>query len=646
MLERRRVVAVLMGATIITGLILAPIQARPQVGRTNATTPELIENAVRDGRINRRVANLFLAYALAAPNKLPAAYRSDVPWRGTLPLLHLRNALQRMGRGPVRTEIQSLVHPSSTGERHCDISDAPLPQIRETANFYIEYRGTALGGGLTIDDYVESLETAWVTEVDSFGWAAPPIRRGSPAPGMKYHVRIDTLGPTLYGFVSSDGTHAGFVGNNPHTSWDDRDAIATCMVLNSDFGPFPGTSQQALDATTAHEFNHSIQFGYGGLTGANRPDDVFTEGGATWMEDEVFDDANDNYNYLWPDFDDDMGTYRDSPYPYWVTFRGLTERYGTGIAGGGEAVLQRFWEHTSRMTGNNLTAMNKALIPEGTTLARAFHDYAIAVRFNMACTAQYVYPYCFQEGPNYVSAAGATSSHATISAVGGSRTGVLPDNYALNWINLPVGPIYSVMLTNTSDGGELRATIVCDTGSAFTLQAMPATVGAGKTTWLPRIHTDACSRVVSVITNQSQTGANPSTSPGRSYVLATGAPGPLKCPGLRGVSGNHVVGTSRNDVMPGTNGADVMCGLGGGDKIVGRSGSDIIQGGGGADSAKGEGGPDTLVGNRGADDVLGGAGADRLNIRDGIRGNDTAGGGPGIDGCRKDRRDRIAGCER
>jgi Ca2+-binding RTX toxin-like protein len=418
------------------------------------------------------------------------------------------------------------------------------------------------------------------------------------------------------------------------------------MVLNSDYAPFPGTPQQALDATTAHELNHSIQFGYGGLTGANRPDDVFVEGGATWMEDEVFDNANDNYNYLWPDFDDDMGSYRDSPYPYWVTFRGLAERYGTGVAGGGEAVLQRFWEHTSRITGNNLTAMNKALIPEGTTLARAFHDYAIAVRFNKACTGQYDYPHCFQEGPNYVGATGGTQSHSSIPAVGGSRARTLPDNYALNWIDLPVGSTYSVTLTNTSGGGELRATIVCDTGSDFTLHAMPAAVRAGKTTWLPRMQTDACSRVVSVITNQSQTAANPSSSPGRSYILDTGAPGPVKCPGLRGLPGNHVVGTSLDDIMPGTNGADVMCGRGGGDRMMGRSGSDVIEGGGGADSAEGESGSDTLVGNRGADEVMGGTGADHLNVRDGIRGNDTAGGGPGIDNCRKDRGDRIAGCER
>ena len=131
----------------------------------------------------------------------------------------------------------------------------------------------------------------------------------------------------------------------------------------------PRHPQQALDATTAHEFNHSLQFGYGALNGDNVPDDNFIEGGATWMEDEVFDDANDNYNYLYPEFDDSMGEHDEGDiYAYWLTWRGLTERFGTNGAGLGEQVMQDFWELTSRNAGDNLTAMQQALANKGSTL--------------------------------------------------------------------------------------------------------------------------------------------------------------------------------------------------------------------------------------------------------------------------------------
>ena len=178
--------------------------------------------------------------------------------------------------------------------------------------------------------------------------------------------------------------------------------------MNRDYSGFPSTPQDSFDSTTAHEFNHSIQFGYGGLSGANEPDEVFVEGGATWMEDEVQHAADDNRHYLWPDFHDSMGEYNDSPYPYWITFRGLTERYGTGVAGGAEQVMQDFWELTSQNAASNQAALASALDAAGTTLADAFHVYAVAVKFNRACGGGYVYPYCFEEGPGYVSVAGPT----------------------------------------------------------------------------------------------------------------------------------------------------------------------------------------------------------------------------------------------
>ena len=161
----------------------------------------------------------------------------------------------------------------------------------------------------------------------------------------------ETLGAGLYGFVSTEGTGAGFVGNNPNTAWDDVDAFASCMVLNSNYTGFPVSPQRALDATTAHEFNHSIQFGYG--RHATPRTTRCSRAGATWMEDEVYDAADDNHNYLWPDFRDSMGDYEARHTRFWLMLRGLTERFGAGVAGGGEQVMQDFWENTSKNTGSN-----------------------------------------------------------------------------------------------------------------------------------------------------------------------------------------------------------------------------------------------------------------------------------------------------
>ncbi|HZB03004.1 MAG TPA: hypothetical protein VE737_01635, partial [Actinomycetota bacterium] len=482
------------------------------------STPALIEAARRGGEIKRAKADLFLARALGPGWRLvPERFRSDVPWDGTLPLLRLRKRVANMAPGPARSAIVDELSSEAAG--NCSGTSAG-PNTHVSTYFSIDY-GT-VGGGLNINSYAMSLDAARTQEVNAFGWAAPPLF--PTAPSGRYHVVVANLAPGLYGFVSPTGTNAGLFGNNPNTSWNDVDAYASCMALNDDYSGFPSPPQASLDATTAHEFNHSIQFGYGALTGANVPDAAFIEGGATWMEDEVFDGANDSYNYLWPNFADDMGSYSLSPYPYWITFRGLTERFGTGAAGAGEQVMQDFWELTSQSgTSNMLSALNQALVNKGTTLADAYHAYAIAAKFNRTCGGGYVYPYCFEEAAGYVAKKGPTPIHQSIATVGGSVFGSLPNHYSLNWVALPNSGFYGVTLRNRSGGGQLRGSVVCDTGSALTVSSLPTIVGPNAVTRLADYDPAGCMEVALIITNEEQTSPNPSMSFASEYEVDTAA---------------------------------------------------------------------------------------------------------------------------
>jgi hypothetical protein len=497
------------------GVLLVAV---PAVADAKPTTPELIGRAEASGLVDRHTANLFRAYALARPGRLPARFRSDAPWDGTPVLRALRRDLPGL-RASERQEIEALLAPAGPGE-DCDTEGSAQAGVHTTTHFYVTHDG--VGGGLTVSEYVASLERSWDKEVTQFGWAAPPVFASAPASGNRYHVRVDNLSPGLYGFVSPVGDHAGFVGNNASTGWNDGDAYASCMVLNDDYSGFPSSPQAALDSTTAHEFNHSIQFGYGALTGTNAPDDVFVEGGATWMEDEVHDSADDNYNYLWPVFAQSMGDYDASPYPYWITFRGFTERYGSGNAGGGEQVMQDFWELTSQNAASNQAAMASALAARGTTLAEAFHAYAVAVKFNRPCGGGYAYPYCFEEATGYVSAAGATPVHASVASVGASATGSVEDNYALAWVALPSSSApYNVTLANTSGGGQLRGTVACDRGSGLSLNPLPAVVASGASSTFVGFDPAGCSSRVLIVTNQAQTAANPTSSASRAFSVST-----------------------------------------------------------------------------------------------------------------------------
>jgi hypothetical protein len=507
-------------------------------------TPALIEMAVERGELDRPTADRYLVAALRG-GPVPEAYSSDTPYRGTGILLELQRRLERLGPGPHRHHLRQALHPvAGFGTDNCGGPGPALTHITETTHFYIEYSAAAIGGGLTILDYETALETAWTKEVDQFGWAPPPVYTPNPAPNSLYPVRIENLGPTTYGFVSNGGTHAGFVGDNPATPWNEGDAYASCMVLNSNYSGFPSPPLASLQATAAHEFNHSIQFGWGALSGANAPDAVFFEGLATWMEDEVFDDSNDNYNFLWPVFERDMGEYGGplaNPYAYWITFRGITEPYGTGVAGGGEDIIQRFWEKTSRNEPGNLAAMDSALQSSGTSLAAAYHAYAIAVKFNKACGGGYQRPHCLEEGPAYVAAKGPTPTHGAV-AMDSTYQGSLLDNYALNWIELPQSTDFQAIIRNTSGGGRFRATIACDTGTGLVIAPFSGVVDAGESVFVGSYDGQACATPIAVVTNVTQTAANPSASASRPYTLQMTAPAQPSNLSVRGrAKGNKVI---------------------------------------------------------------------------------------------------------
>jgi hypothetical protein len=417
-----------------------------------------------------------------------------------------------MPAGPSRAAIREALHPAM-----CSIETAG-PDMMESTYFHVHYDETTLDPDLEIGDYLQSLDTSWQTEVLDFGWATPPL-----APSFtKYPVLINELESGLYGFVAPTFP----IGNNPNTPWDDVDALASCMVLNEDYSspPFPSPPQASLDATTAHEFNHSIQFGLGVLSGPNEPDDAFIEGGATWMEDEVFDDSDDNHYYLWPNFTQSMGAYIGSPYPYWIVFRALTERFGTGTAGAGEDVMQEFWELTSKSAGSNqLPALDAALAKKGASLAEAFHDGAVAIRLGQTCGGLWAYPHCLEENQAYAALKGRPAGDGTIGSAGESFTGSIRDDYATNWVRLPSFGPYPVTLRNTSSGGAIRGTVACVTAAGPSLAPLPSVVGPGQSAVLPAFDPSTCSEApVAILTNQSQAAANPLVSQSRSYQLIAG----------------------------------------------------------------------------------------------------------------------------
>jgi hypothetical protein len=531
----RRLLAVL---TPIVVVALAAAAPAPAQALPTPTTPELIERA----SLGKADELRMLAYAIGRPDRLPARFRSAAPWDGTLHLRRLRTEAPRLRDAAARREVLGIVGArrderiNTEPSMNCSVlSLGPNPQAYVSEYFYIEYPDDVVfQGGLTIEDYAESLDGAWEREINEFGFAAPPIH--PDAPEGKYNVRVGPLGAGLYGFVDDMGTYAGEVGDNPNTPWVEDDAAASCMGLNSDYeNGFEqltvGTARQRLDATTAHEFFHSIQYGYGALDlGDHEPDSNFVEGQATWMEDEAYDSADDNHNYLYPEFRDSMGEHEEgSPYSYFLTWRGLTERFGASTAGPSEDVMQRFWEIISREEYGQMDALEQAYSPTGIGLSDGYHDYAIAARFLKACGGRYVLPHCFEEADAYADVAGGRPEpDGSIDQVTGSygteeEPAEIEDNLTLNWVDLPApDQEIEARLDNKGDGGgALRMSVICDTGSNVRVSVRDFATPDEDA--VIRFDPRGCqSRPSAVITNEKRTGGhNPDESTFTPYVLRT-----------------------------------------------------------------------------------------------------------------------------
>jgi hypothetical protein len=145
-----------------------PVSLAKAPENQNLSTPELIGHARQQRTLSPELANLYLAYALTNSEELPQKYHSAGPWEGTLNLPQLLNDLQRRAPNHATTAAIHAVLSSI-----CSYSDDVLPNNFMSDHFYIEFG--VIGGGLSVNDYISSLETAWIKQVDQFNWAAPPI---------------------------------------------------------------------------------------------------------------------------------------------------------------------------------------------------------------------------------------------------------------------------------------------------------------------------------------------------------------------------------------------------------------------------------------------------------------------------------------
>ena len=131
---------------------------------------------------------------------------------------------------------------------------------------------------------LQTMNQVWRREVDELGYR-PPLPDGKRGGNATFDVYLKDLGSRgFYGYCAPERRKRG-------SQWQ---ASGYC-VLDNDFSrkQYSARPIESLRVTAAHEFFHSIQFGYD-----YGEDPWFMESTATWMEERFADGVNDNRQYL------------------------------------------------------------------------------------------------------------------------------------------------------------------------------------------------------------------------------------------------------------------------------------------------------------------------------------------------------------
>jgi hypothetical protein len=218
--------------------------------------------------------------------------------QATLVLRELSRQLPRLGPGERRRAERLLRRPSEGGDEDSFGPEDPASP-RCSPNFCVHW-GTANGSrppaadsqpANDVPDFVdETLAAATrshAVENVQLGWrralsdGARGSRNGRGGAGQ-VDIYLSGLGRGLFGYATSD----------PSVRGRQRPAY---LVIDNDYKGFGGSPLELMRVTIAHEYNHVLQFAYDTFQ-----DGWMFESTATWVEDHVYPDINDYFNFLPP----------------------------------------------------------------------------------------------------------------------------------------------------------------------------------------------------------------------------------------------------------------------------------------------------------------------------------------------------------
>jgi hypothetical protein len=378
--RRSSLIAVTVVA-ILGSLLVSPAGARVVAGDAGRATVESSSTAAVAALRNvRAVFNGELPGGRLLP--VPGVPAHPAAYDATLALRDLALLKDEL-TGGARVEAERyLARPSEPGDRDAyTVAEAPPACSGPVCVHYVASSGDAPdltdGNGNGRPDYVDTVLATTIRVHNTFvaaGYRAPKPDRGIGGGNQTDIYIADIADNGRYGYCTTD---QNIPPQGPYDTW------AYCVV-DDDYKEFrTNTPLENLQVTVAHEYFHAVQFGYD-----IAEDSWFLEATAAWMEDELYDDVDDNLQYLvqsplrLPRVP--MDTFAASfYYGTWIFFRYLSERYPAS-QGGLPTVVRDMWRKADSVRGApdqySIQAVKSVLKARGTEFPELFAKFSAANR--------------------------------------------------------------------------------------------------------------------------------------------------------------------------------------------------------------------------------------------------------------------------
>lgn len=216
-----------------------------------------------------------------------------------------------------------------------------------------------------VDSTLNIFNYVWDFIVNTSGYSAPPFETGYGT----YQIYISELGGGLYGQTVPNP--------DPINPGQSPSRYSSYVEIDNDFIAVYSSSRglPGLRVTAAHEFHHAIQLG---SYGYRENDRYFYEITSTWMEELLYNDINDYYQYIKYSSGAPRGHFAQ-PNSSFLATDGLIE-YSRAIWGKfiqekyNPTVMRNAWENM-RSSGS-IKALDDALINASSTLRIAFVEFS------------------------------------------------------------------------------------------------------------------------------------------------------------------------------------------------------------------------------------------------------------------------------